>query len=231
MHLDGVSEIKRVVDGRLTLESTSRIYPNVHLGEGAEIGDYVVIGVPPAGAQPGEFETHIGAFAVIRSHAVIYAGNTIGTRFVVGHGALIREHNTIGDEVSIGSHALIEHHVSIGNRVRVHGGAFIPEYTILETESWIGPNVTLTNARFPASPTTKQHLEGPTIRRGAKVGAGATVLPGILIGEMALVAAGAVVTKDVPPRMLVAGNPARVLRSIDELVAPWDPLEKPYPLK
>lgn len=173
-------------------------------------------------------ETRIGARAVIRSHAVVYAGNTIGDDFAAGHGALIRELNRIGNRVSIGSHAVVEHRVEIGDGVRIHSGAFVPEFTVLEEEVWIGPCAVLTNARFPASPSAKHHLQGPHLGRGARIGANATLLPGIRIGEMALVAAGSVVTRDVAPRAVVAGNPARFLKSIDELTCPWNLLEKPY---
>ena len=193
------------------------IYAGVQLGEGADLGPFVVIGVTPRGKQEGELATVIGAAAVIRSHTVIYAGNRIGARFETGHGTLIREENVIGNDVSIGSGTVVEHHVVIGDRVRVHSKAFIPEYTVLEAESWIGPNVVLTNARYPRSPTVKETLRGPTIRRGAKIGANSTVLPGIEIGEGALVGAGSVVTKDVPPRAVVVGNPARVVKQLADL--------------
>ncbi len=208
--------------------ATARLYPNVVMGENCTIEDFVIIGRPPKGAKEGELETRIGAGALIRSHTVIYAGNQIGNRFATGHGVLLREHNDIGDDVSIGSHSIIEHHVKIGHRVRIHSGAFIPEYSVLEDEAWIGPHVVFTNVLHPLCPEVPKCIKGPTICRGAKVGAGATVLPAVTVGEMALVAAGAVVTRDVPPRMVVAGNPARIVRSIDELSCPWDYIASPY---
>src|SRR5512146_1231331 len=81
----------------------ARVLPNVRLGADARLGDFVVVGEPPRGKQPGELETRIGARAVIRSHTVIYAGNVIGDDFETGHGVLVREENEIGDHVSIGS--------------------------------------------------------------------------------------------------------------------------------
>ncbi len=193
------------------------LYPNVSLGADATIGDFAIIGEPPRGKQPGELETCIGARALIRSHTVIYAGNRIGADFQTGHGALVREENRIGDQVSIGSHAIVEHHVTIGNNVRLHSNVFVPEFCLLEDDCWLGPNVVVTNARYPRSRNAKEQLRGATIRRGAKIGANATLLPGITIGVNAVVGAGAVVTEDVPDGAVVAGNPARTIKRVDDI--------------
>lgn len=192
-------------------------YPNVKLGAGAQVGEYVILGTPPRGKGPGELETVIGEGAVIRSHTVIYAGNQIGRAFQTGHGVLVRESNEIGDDVSIGSHSIVEHHVHIGNGVRIHSQAFVPEFSILEEGCWLGPHVVLTNARYPLSRRAKETLEGPQVKRGAKIGANVTLLPGVVIGEWAVVGAGSVVTRDVPPGKVVAGNPARVIGNVAEL--------------
>lgn len=206
-----------------------RVYRNVLLGADCFIEDFVIIGRPPKGFADGELETRIGAAAMIRSHTVIYSGNVIGDRFATGHGVLIREQNIIGSDVSIGSHSIIEHHVTIGDRVRVHSGAFIPEFSLLEDGAWIGPHVVFTNVLHPLCPEVPKCIKGPTIRSGAKIGAGAIVLPSVTVGEMALVAAGAVVTRDVPARAVVAGNPARIVKTIDELTCPWEYVATPYP--
>jgi acetyltransferase-like isoleucine patch superfamily enzyme len=148
---------------------------------------------------------------------VIYAGNQIGKNFQTGNKVNIRELNQIGDDVSVGTLTIIEHHVHIGNRVRIHSQAFIPEYSTLEDGCWIGPNVVLTNAKYPTSPQVKACLIGPRILANAIIGANATILPGIVVGAEALVAAGAVVTKDVPDRDVVAGNPARKINHVSAL--------------
>jgi len=189
----------------------------VHFGADIEIGDFVIVGVPPRGKAPGALVTRIGPNALIRSHTVIYAGNVIGANFQTGHGVLIRELNEIGDDVSIGSHSIIEHHVKIDNRVRIHSNAFIPEYSILEEDTWVGPNVVFTNALYPLSPDAKQNLQGPHVLPGAKIGANATLLPGIVIGRNALVGAGAVVVHNVPDGKVVVGNPARIIKDVSEL--------------
>jgi len=195
------------------------IHPNVHLGKDHQIGEYVIIGVAPAGAKSGDLETNIGQLAIIRSHTIIYAGNRIGANFQTGHSVMIRELNEIGDDVSIGTHSTIEHHVNIGNRVRIHSNVFIPEYSIVEDDAWIGPNVVITNALYPKSSEAKSNLKGAHVLPGAKIGANSTLLPGVVIGRNSLVGAGAVVVRDVPDGKVVVGNPARVVKDVSELSA------------
>lgn len=199
------------------ISKTAIIHPGVKLGKGCVIEDFVIIGAPPKGTASGEIETIIGDNAVIRSHTVIYAGNKIGNNFQTGNKANIRELNEIGDDVSIGTLSVIEHHVTIGYGVRIHSQAFIPEYCVLEEECWIGPNVVLTNAKYPNSPNAKAELAGVHIMKDAKIGANATVLPGVIIGQNVLVGAGAVVTKDVNDGAVVAENPAKVVKFVRNL--------------
>ena len=193
------------------------LHAGVELGDGCEIGPFVLIGVPARGKREGECTTMIGPGATIRSHSIIYAGNRIGPRFQTGHGVMIREENEIGADVSIGTGTVVEHHIQIGDGVRIHSQAFIPEYTVLEAGCWIGPRVVITNAKYPCSPRVKESLRGATVKRGAKIGASSVLLPGVVIGENALVGAGSVVTKDVPEGVVVAGNPARILKRIADL--------------
>lgn len=159
----------------------------------------------------------MGKNSIIRSHTVIYPGNIIGNNFQTGHGVLIRENNKIGDNVSVGSHSVVEHDVTIGDNCRIHSNVFIPEYSILKNNSWIGPCVVLTNAKYPRSKNVKKNLKGVIISENAKIGAGAVILPGIKIGRNALVGAGSVVTKNVMDNQVVAGNPARVIKDISEI--------------
>ncbi|OGQ06012.1 MAG: transferase [Deltaproteobacteria bacterium RIFCSPLOWO2_12_FULL_44_12] len=193
------------------ISSNAIIYPNTKLGKNCIVEDFCIIGIPPVGQDPKNYETIIGDNAVIRSHTVIYAGNIIGKNFKTGNKTNIREGNQIGDNVSIGTLSVVEHHVTIGNGVRVHTQAFIPEYCILEDGCWIGPNVVLTNAKYPNTPMTKQNLKGVVIDKNAVIGANATILPGVIVGASAIVGAGAVVTKNVDPKTTVAGNPAKCL--------------------
>ena len=195
----------------------SRIYENVTLGVSTVVEDFCIVGAPPRGKRSGELPTTIGDGSVLRSHTVVYAGNVIGRNFQTGNKVNIRELNRIGDNVSIGTLSVIEHHVEIGDNVRIHTQVFIPEFSILEEGCWIGPNVVFTNAKYPLSPGVKDRLAGPIIRRGAKIGANATLLPGVTIGEHALVGAGSGVVRDVPAGAVVVGNPARLTRHISEL--------------
>jgi acetyltransferase-like isoleucine patch superfamily enzyme len=195
-------------------------YPGVTFDEeSATLGEFVIIGAPPRGQLPGALPTRVGARAVIRSHTVIYAGNVIGNDLQTGHGVLIRESNDIGHRVSIGSHSIVEHHVTLGDGVRIHSNAFVPEFTVLEAGSSVGPGTVLTNTRYPWSPGAKESMRGPHVEAGAIIGANVTVLPGLRIGAGALIGAGAVVVKDVPPGAVVVGNPGRVIGAVNDLAA------------
>lgn len=186
---------------------------NVQLGS-CIIEDFCIIG-----GGKGFDRTIIGSNAFIRSHTVIYYGNTIGKNFNTGNKTNIREYCNIGDKVSIGTLTVVEHHVEIGNNVRIHSQAFIPEYTILEDDCWIGPNVVFTNAKYPNSPSAKDNLSGVHVMSKVVIGANCTILPGITLEESCIVGAGSVVTKDVPSGVVVAGNPAKIINNVQNIQA------------
>jgi len=194
------------------IAATAIIYPNVELADDVIVEDFCIIGAPFKG-QSNE-KTIVGNHSVIRSHTVIYAGNTIGSHFQTGNKANIRELNTIGNHVSIGTLSVVEHHVTIEDYVRLHTQVFVPEFCILKQGAWLGPNVVLTNAKYPQSPDAKTTLVGCIIEKNAKIGANATLLPGITVGENALIGSGSVVTKSVDPNSIVAGNPAKFIRKV-----------------
>lgn len=206
----------------------SVVSPEVEFGPDCRVEELCIVG-RHTGATGGSTRTVIGARSVLRSHTVLYAGSVIGERFQTGHHVLVRESNTIGDDVSIGSLSVVEHHVTIGTGVRIHSQCFIPEYSVLEDGAWIGPRVTLTNAPFPRCPDVSQCLRGVHVERNARVGANVTILPGVRIGERALIGAGAVVTQDVAPGAVVVGNAARPVKSIDDLLCPVGLDHRPYP--
>ncbi len=199
------------------MNPTIKIYKNVTLGKNVVIEDFVIIGTPPKGFQDGELETMIGDNSIIRSHTVVYAGNKIGKNFQTGNKANIREFNEIEDNVSIGTLSIVEHHVKIEDGVIIHSQVFVPEYSILKKRCWLGPNVVITNAKYPQSPNVKNELLGAVIGESAKIGANSTLLPGVVIGKNALVGAGSVVTKDVKEDSVVVGNPAKEIKKISNL--------------
>jgi acetyltransferase-like isoleucine patch superfamily enzyme len=197
----------------MNISNTAIIHSNVVLGKNVIIEDYCIIGLPFKGMN--NEKTVIGNDSIIRAGTYIYAGNKIGDRFQTGNKVNVRELNKIGDDVSIGTLSTLEHHIIISNGVRIHGQVFVPEHTILEEDCWLGPNVVLTNARYPKHPRVKDELKGVRIRINAKVGANTTILPGVVVGKGSLVGAGSVVTRDVIDQVIVAGNPALILRKIN----------------
>jgi acetyltransferase-like isoleucine patch superfamily enzyme len=195
----------------------------VHLGPGAVIDPHVILGYPPG--RPGVFgDVRIGRQARVRAGSIIYAGVEIGDDFETGHHAVIREENRLGHGCTIWNSSTIDYGCVIGDRVRIHCNIYIAQFTTIEDDVFLAPGVSVANDPHPIC---TKCMQGPTIRRGARIGVNATLLPHIVIGENALVGAGSVVTKDVPAGMLVAGTPARIVGSVDDLECPFD-IVKPY---
>jgi acetyltransferase-like isoleucine patch superfamily enzyme len=194
-----------------TIHPTAVVAPNVHLGEGSLVGEYVVLGRAPRGKRDGDLALVIGPGAVIRPFTTIYAGTRIGARLQTGQGASIREDNQLGDDVSVGTHASLEFGNRIGSRVRIHTGCFL-ELVYLEDDVFLGPHVVFTDDPHPQCPAYLDCVKGGVVRRRARIGANSTILPGVEIGEDALVGAGSVVRAKVPSRTVWAGNPAVELK-------------------
>ena len=217
-----------VLAATATLTELCTIYPNVHIGEGAQIEGPCVIGKPPRGKARGELPTAIGRNAVIRPFTTIYAGTTIGDDFQSGQGASIREDNVLGDDVSVGTNAVLEFGNRVGSRVRIHSGAFL-ELATVGDDVFIGPNVVFTDDPHPMGcPRYKECKGGPVVESLARIGANSTLLPGVRIGRNALVGAGSVVVRDVPPDTVVAGNPAKVVKKVTELTCHPGFFARPY---
>ena len=204
------------------------IYPNVEIGENAQLEPPCIIGKPPRGRRPGELPMVIGAGAIIRPFTTLYAGSTIGRSFQTGQGASIREDNLIGDDVIVGTHAVLEFRNRIGSHVRIHSNCFL-EWVTVEEWVFIGPNVVFTDDPHPMRcPRFEDCIGGAVVRAYARIGANSTLLPGVVVGRNALVGAGSVVTRDVPDGAVVAGNPARVINSVDKLTCRRGYFERPY---
>ena len=202
---------------------TAIVYPGTVLGEGCKVIDYAVVGKQPtlsprSTAKREELPPlELGAGTVVSTAAVVFAGTTIGERVIVGDQACVRERCTIGDDVVLGRGSLVENDTSVGALTKIQANAYITAYSLLEDNVFIAPCVVTTNDNFMGR-TEKRHelVKGPTIRRGARIGGGCVLLPGIEIGEEAFVGAGAVVISDVPARALVVGNPARQIREVPD---------------
>ena len=205
------------------IAETAVVYPGTVIGEGCKILDYAVVGKQPtlsprSTAKRDELPPlELGAGTIVSTGAVVFAGTTLGERAIVGDQACVRERCTIGDDVVIGRGSLVENDTSVGALTKIQAHAYITAYSLLEDNVFIAPCVVTTNDNFMGR-TEKRHdlVKGPTIRRGARIGGGAVLLPGIEVGEEAFVGAGAVVLKDVPARALVVGSPARQIREVPE---------------
>lgn len=185
-------------------------YGKVTVGENSLIFENVILGFPSRNKLNGKgFEgTVIGRNAVLRTGTIIYCDVKIGDNFNSGHNVVIRENTHIGDNTSIGTSSIIEGNCKIGNNVSLQSLVYIPTNTMIGNNVFIGPNSVLTNDRYP--PNNSEPLEGPVLEDNVSIGANTTLLPGVTIGEGSLVAAAAVVTKDVPPFSLAIGSPARI---------------------
>lgn len=152
----------------------------------------------------------VGDSCLIRTGAIIYADTRIGSYTTTGTRVFIRERTTIGESCLIGTDTIIEGDTEIEDEVVLESGVYVPTHVVIRTRSFLGPRVVLTNDRYPLRMRAQYAPRGPVIERDASIGANATLLPGIRVGEGAVVAAGAVVTKDVPAWSLAVGVPARI---------------------
>jgi acetyltransferase-like isoleucine patch superfamily enzyme len=209
------------------IHPTATVYPGTVLGEGVKVLENAVVGKQPtlsprSTAKREELPPSVlGEGTIVSTGAIVFAGTRIGARVILGDQSCIRERVVIGDDVVVGRGSLVENDTTVGALTKIQADAYITAYTTIEEQVFVAPCVVTTNDNFMGR-TERRHAltKGPTIRRGARVGGGAVLCPGVEIGEEAFVGAGAVVTKDVPPRTIAVGNPARTLREVpaDELL-------------
>jgi acetyltransferase-like isoleucine patch superfamily enzyme len=203
------------------IHPTATVYDGTVLGDDVRVLEYAVVGKQPSLAASSTAKreplppARIGPGTVVSSGAIVFAGSDVGANCIVGDQSCIRERVTLGDDCVLGRGSLIENDTTVGAGTRIQAGAYITAYSTLEEDVFVAPCVVTTNDDFMGrTEKRKELMRGPTIRRSARVGGGAVLCPGVEIGEEAFVGAGAVVTKDVPPGVVVVGSPARVLRDV-----------------
>lgn len=197
------------------------IHDGTVIGDDCVIADFAFVGKRPtlsprSTAKVTELEPlRVGAGSSIGSHTVVMAGSTLGERVIVADNAGIRERCTIGDDTVIGRNVTVENDTTIGARTKVQTGAYITAYVTIEEDVFVAPMVVTTNDNFMGRTEARfEHLKGCTIRRGARIGGGAHILPGVEVGAEAFVATGAVVTRNIEPATVVMGVPAKPVRDV-----------------
>jgi acetyltransferase-like isoleucine patch superfamily enzyme len=197
------------------------IHDDVVLEAGVVVGDGAVLGKAPT-LSPRSSAVRdgagaplvVGAGAAILTQAVVFAGATIGAGSIVGDQAYVRERAIIGEGSLVGRGSCVDFDVVVGDRVRIQTMVYVTANSTIEDDVFVGPGVVTTNDHTMARQPPSAPLLGPTLRRACRIGGGAVLVPGVEIGEEAFVAAGSVVTNDVPARGLVMGVPARVVRQV-----------------
>jgi acetyltransferase-like isoleucine patch superfamily enzyme len=205
------------------IHPTATVYEGTVLGEGVQVLEGAVVGKQPTLSPRSTAKreplgpTTIGDGTIVSTGAIVFAGSTIGARVILGDQSCVRERVEIGDDVVLGRGSYVENDTTIGAMTKIQAEAYITAYSTLEEHVFIAPCVVTTNDNWMGR--TEQrfgNVKGPTIRRGARIGGGAILCPAIEIGAEAFIGAGAVVTKDVPPRAVMVGNPARWLRDVPD---------------
>jgi acetyltransferase-like isoleucine patch superfamily enzyme len=227
--------INTILTGRVeigknvTIGNNSIIYGPVKIEHTTFIGDNVIIGYPLRDQISKYMETRdlrdlymgdgctIGSESVVRSGTIIYSNVKLGAQVKTGHNCLIREFTEIGNFTNIGTNTIIEGYSKIGSHISIQSSVFIPLYSTVEDDVFLGPNCKLTNDKYVNRKTYE--LKGPIIKKKASIGANAVIMPDITVGEGAIIGAGAVVTKNVPPNTIWVGVPAKLLKKVPD---DWD---------
>jgi UDP-2-acetamido-3-amino-2,3-dideoxy-glucuronate N-acetyltransferase len=193
------------------------IYKESLIGNSVRIDDNSVIGKKPLYRKPPEMlpPCQIGDECVVGTSVILYAGCTIGCGCMIADLSTIREKVTIGKHTIVGRGVSVENNCEIGAFCKLETNSYITAYSRLEDRAFIAPGVVTSNDNFAGrSEERYKHYKGVTVKEGGRIGANATILPGKTIDEQGFAAAGSVVTKDIPPRKIVAGNPARILKDV-----------------
>jgi acetyltransferase-like isoleucine patch superfamily enzyme len=224
-----------VVDGSAVLAedvvigANAVIGPGVRLGAGVLVEACAVLGKRPrlrggsSAAGLALAELVIGDGTTVCAGAVIYAGATIGAAAIIGDQAQVRERASVGSGSVVGRGSCVDFEARVGERVSIQTGVYVTAFAVVEDDVFLGPGVTMTNDDDMGRHPRGAALAGPVVRRGARVGGGVVLVPGVEVGEEAFIGAGAVVTRDVPARAKVLGVPGRVVGQVaeHELIEHW----------
>jgi acetyltransferase-like isoleucine patch superfamily enzyme len=215
-----VDDSAEIADG-VRLGAHVVVHPGTVIGPGCEVQDGAVLGKPPKLARHSTARGAVEPLvldggAVVCCGAIVLAGARIGAGAIVGDQAFVRERTVIGAGSVIGRGSAVDNDVVVGGRVRVQTDVYLTAYSVIEDDTFVGPGVLTTNDSTMARHDESHDVRGVVMRRACRVGGAAVITPGVEIGEEAFVAAGAVVTRDVPARGVVMGVPARVVREVPD---------------
>lgn len=215
---------KTELETGVTIGDHTAVYPYSVIGAETYIGSNSAVGRPPRAASTSTVKKQsdlpplrVGKNCTIGCSAVIYAGTVLSDEVFVGDRALIREHCTLAEKVVVGSGSAVENDTKIGAYTKIQTGSYITAYMEIEERVFIAPMVTTTNDNYMGRTERRfKFIKGATIRRGARIGGGAILLPGVEVAEETFVAAGSLVTKDTAPRKMIKGFPAKEVRDVPE---------------
>lgn len=212
----------------VTLGAHVVIHAGTIVGDGCVLEDGTILGKRPRLAKSSGAHGDVGPLTLaeqvtVCAAAIVFAGATVGAGTILGDQSFVRERSRIGAGSVIGRGSVVDNDVTVGARVRVQTNVYLTAYTTVEDDVFLGPGVLTTNDNAMTRHPPKAPLSGALLRRACRIGGGAVLTPGVEIGEEAFVAAGAVVTNNVPPRAVVMGAPARVVREVpdEDLLENW----------
>jgi acetyltransferase-like isoleucine patch superfamily enzyme len=204
------------------------VHAGTAIGEGCVIEDQAVLGKRPklargSSAQGDVGDLQVGERVTVCVGAVVFAGARIDAEAILGDQSFVRERSHVGARSVIGRGSVVDNDVQVGERVKVQTGVYLTAFTLVEDDVFLGPGASTTNDDTMARHDERTPLRGATLRRACRIGGSAVLTPGVEVGEEAFVAAGAVVTRDVPPRGVLIGVPGRVVRDVpaEDLLERW----------
>jgi acetyltransferase-like isoleucine patch superfamily enzyme len=204
------------------------VHAGTVVGPGCVIEDHAVLGKRPRLARGSSAKGEVGRLELgervtVCAGAVVFAGATIGAEAIIGDQAYVRERARVGEGSVIGRGSVVDNDVRVGARVKVQTSVYLTAFTVIEDDVFVGPGATTTNDDTMARHDDSTPLRGATLRRACRVGGGTVLTPGVEIGEEAFIAAGAVVTRDIPAGAVAMGVPARIVREVpaEDLLERW----------